>query len=148
MPAPLPYVIAPAGVTPASFFTPSVFVSAARPPAILADNIDPATGDFKSLLQRIHPVDAAIIEAFRLQRGSGAAVLDAGQTFKKIRKNNDQTPRELKDEATRVMQIFVDRGDVAIITIETDTELFHDLAAVLIKYTNLRTGQAQRVPVP
>ncbi len=143
---PLPYVIAPAGVTPASAHVPSNVVSAARPPAILADNIDPATGDFFSLLIPIHPVDAAIQEQFRLRRGSGAAVQEDGQAFHEIRKNTEFAATEIQHEAQRVMKPFVDRGDALVVQITVDTDEAPDMGAVLVRYVNLRSGQPQTVP--
>lgn len=141
----LPYIIAPAGVTPASFFSPAIFVDPGRPPAILADNIDPATGDIKSLLVRVHPVDAAIGEAFRIKRATGAAVSEIGQRFEDVRKNTAFASKELENEARRIMEPFVLRGDAAIISILVDTTIAFDLGAVAVNYTNLRTGRPQTV---
>ena len=67
------YVIPPAGVSRASFFTPVEFVSPAKPAAVLADDIDPKTGELRSLLRGLHPVDAAVITAMRTERGCAAS---------------------------------------------------------------------------
>ena len=140
------YVIPPAGVSPASFFFAPTIVGPARPGAILADRIDPETGEYASVILGRHPVDAAVIDAFRLNRGTGIAVTDAGQRFRDIRKNRaDYTPRQLKDEAMTVIQPFVDRGDVAVVEVSIDTEIEYDLGALYIRYTNLRSGSTQQV---
>lgn len=142
---PLPYVIAPAGVTPASFWEPNTFVDPGHPPAFLADDIDIDTGDFASMLTRVHPVDAAVKEAFRLTRGTGAAVQEAGQRFGDIRKQTQYTATEIERECRRIMQPFADRGDLSIVDITVDSEIHYDMSAALVRYINLRTGQPKNV---
>ena len=138
------YTIPPAGVTAASFFTPAAIVDPGRPPALLSDNIAP-DGDFASIFLSRHPVDAAIGEAFRLKRDTGAALEEAGQRFEDIKKNLPTTPRELQDEARRIMQPFVDRGDATIVKLEVDTTQAFDLGAILVTYTNNQTRKSQEV---
>lgn len=144
------YVIPPAGVSPAGFFTGAEVVSPAQPPAILADDIDPATGEYRTILSGIHPVDAAVGEAFRLQKGTGAAVADDGHEFRKIRKIGSSTPRELRDEALRTLKALIDRGDVAAVDIVTEAGTpvtGNDVGAVYVAYTNLRTRKNGQVPI-
>jgi len=76
--------IPPAGITPAAAFTPRVYTAQEGPPAILADAVDPATGDLASLLFGLPLADAFAIEALRLQRGTGAAARDTGNRFREL----------------------------------------------------------------
>lgn len=138
----LPYVIPPAGVSAAGFFVPGVVVaSPEHPPAILADAIDELTGELTSLFAGPHPVDATVQTAFRTLQGSGAAVVNVGHRYDKIRKKTDRTARELHDEAERVLRPFVDRGDIEVETILEDVEnQGFDGAAQLIRYRNRVNG--------
>jgi hypothetical protein len=76
--------IPPGGVSPASDPYLDVLAPQAPPPAILADRIDPVTGDFESLFVGRPLADAFAIDALRVQRGTGAAVRDLGNRFREI----------------------------------------------------------------
>jgi len=141
------FVIAPAGVSPAGFFAPAVFVSPARPPALLADDIalnhpTLADGDFASLLTFVHPVDAAVKTQFRLRLGTGAAVLEDGNKLATIKKVGSATPREVEDEYRRLLKSQVDRGDIAIetVVVETDVNGQSDTVGGFVEYTNRVRG--------
>lgn len=138
-------VIPPAGTSAASLFTPVSYADPADPPVLLADDIDPATGELASLFTRIHPVDAMVVEAFRFERGSGAAVQNDGQRFLDIKKVGPSTARQMEDEARRVLQPLVDRQDVRIDTIKAEAGVeASDLGALFLEYTNLRNGRQSR----
>jgi hypothetical protein len=140
------YVIPPAGVTAASFFAPAAFADPARPPVLLADDVDEKTGDWRSLFSRVHPVDAAIREAFRLERGTGAAVQNDGHKFRDIKKVGPDTSRQLEDEVRRILAPFVTRKDIEITTILSEAGVTsYDLGAVFVEYTNLHTRKQQKV---
>lgn len=142
------YVIPPAGISAASGFTPATFADPASPPALLADYIDPATGELLSLFTYVHPVDAMVVEAFRLERGTGAAIQNDGHAFSAIKKVTEATPRQLEDEARRILKPLVDRGDIKIGTLQTEVGIdATDLGAVFIEYTNLHTGKGQPVRI-
>jgi hypothetical protein len=149
---PYVYVIAPSGTSAAGTYAPATFVDPALPPALLADDIalnDPwvQDGDFASLLTYVHPVDAAVKEQFRLQRGTGAAVASDGNSLRNIRKINESTPREVEDEYRYLLKELVERGDIRIdkIVVEAGVDA-RDLAAGFVEYTNLRSGKAGRAP--
>ncbi len=115
---------------------------------MLADAIDLRTGDFGSITEAPHPVDAAVLEQFRLWRGTGVAVIDQGQNFRRIEKVTDATPRELEDEARSILRPFVERGDVAILAISSESPSVGatpDTGQVIIHYRNLRSGQLREV---
>lgn len=135
-------VIPPAGVSPVSLFSPVSFADPASPPVLLADDINSKTGDLNSLFTRIHPVDEMVLEAFRLERGKGAAILNDGQEYAKIKTVGPATARQIEDEARRVLKPLTDRGDVRIDTIRSEAGVdAEDLGAQYLEYTNLRTGR-------
>lgn len=138
------YYIPPAGVSPASFFLPGVdVVDPSKPPAILADSLSVSTGELTSMLTAPHPVDAAIREAFRVKRGSGASVQDIGHRFDRVRKMLPSTARDLQDEAAQVLKPFIDDGVVRLVSMEVEMNGSFDHAAMMIQYTNLLTGETQ-----
>jgi|SRR6478735_6551476 len=86
----------PAGSTPLG-----AFVELQSPPGlpakpILADYIDPLTGDIplKYLLTSRTPVDGMIIEGLRVERNSGPAVELVGTTVREIRHTDDTSLSE------------------------------------------------------
>jgi len=57
--------IPPASTSPASAYDLEGFAEQLRPPAILADLIDPVTGDFRSLLRGAPLADAFAVEILK-----------------------------------------------------------------------------------
>lgn len=133
---PAPPVIAPVGTSAVSFGAPTEFIDPAKPPAILADNIDPATGELLSILSGIHPVDAHVINALRVERGSGVSAMAHGQRFSTIRKIDDQFTRRLQDECVLALQHLIDRGDIKLPKIAVVES--GDAGHVYFEYFNLR----------
>ncbi len=130
-------IIAPAGVSAASFHTPTVFADPALPPAILADDIDPSTGNLRSILVGIHPVDSAVITRLRTRRGSGASVSEVGQRFDRVKKVDETILSQLRTEVDVMLQDLVDRRDIRIEQVLSEED--GDTARVFVEYTNLRT---------
>ena len=135
---PAPPIIAPVGVSPASFGAPVEFVSPSKPPAILADDIDPATGELRSILRGIHPVDAHVITALRTERGSGVSVMATGQRFRDVRKIDDSFPRRIQDECELALATLIARGDIRLekIAVVEDSDTGH----LYFEYFNLRAS--------
>jgi len=77
-------LIPPGGLSPISNPELGAVPAQQPPPAILADAIDPATGDFASLFVGRSLADAFAIEALRVERGTGAAVRELGNRFRQV----------------------------------------------------------------
>ncbi len=119
----------PAGSTPLGAFVESPNPPGLKAVPILADYVDPLTGDIplRYLLTSRTPVDGAIIEGLRVERGSGPAVELVGNTVREIRHTDDtslsEAPGRVRDglrtlEAAglvrmrKVTQVSIgDRGD-------------------------------------
>jgi hypothetical protein len=138
------YVIPPAGITAASFFTP-VFVDPARPPVIMADDIDPQTRELRSLFRGAHPVDAALQANFTARRNAGPALSTVGHDFLLNKKNVEGTTQALKNECKRLTQRHVDANNIEVEEVFTDADTYPDMGVVVVKYRNLRTGQRGEV---
>jgi len=136
------YVIPPAGISAAAFYAPGVaFVDPDTPPGLLCDNVDPATGELKSLFTAPHPVDAAREMAFRVRYESGAATGRIGNRFHEIRHNDDRAAAHLTDEAKRILKPFVDLELLEIESIQVDTKLAPDLGALMVRTRNRLTTE-------
>ncbi len=104
--------IPPAGSGPASAFDVQAFAVQLEPPAILADRIDPITGDFASLLEGRPLADAFAIEALLVQRGTGAAVMETGNRYRELSHVEDDS-LELVQSMTREAFTDAERAGVA-----------------------------------
>lgn len=104
--------VPPAGISPASAFVITDYPVQLPPAAILADAIDPATGDFASLVEGRGLADAMLIEALRIERGTGAAVRDVGHRFREIT-HVDGTGLQVIESMAREAAAPAERAGVA-----------------------------------
>lgn len=103
--------IPPGGTSPAAAFDVQAFAVQIAPAAILADSIDPITGDYTSLVQGRPLADAYAIEALRVQRGTGAAVRDQGNRYRELTHVDDEAI-ELVESMTR--EAFADAEQAGV----------------------------------
>jgi len=92
---------------PPGFFTPIDDHVQGAIVAIEADAIDPATGEYLSLLDSVDPTDAAVLLALSTKRGSGSTVIDKGQRFSDLQLNTDTAPQFLLGEAELALKRLV-----------------------------------------
>lgn len=92
----MPMLVVPAGAVPLGFpdFDPQL--TGDGPIPILADYVDPLTGDVAHPLMSRTPVDGMIIETLRVERGSGEAVQSVGTRLREIRYVDDQIEVEAR----------------------------------------------------
>lgn len=141
-----PYTIPAAGVSAASFFDPTI-IDPASPAAQLADDIDSATGDLRSLFSTPNPVHAAVQFAFTLQFGSGAATNGRGHKFAKIRKMSPSIEIELRNEISRILEPFITQRlvDDVKITVRAPNPDSRVQGDFVVDFRELLTGTAQQV---
>jgi hypothetical protein len=130
---------------PAAITTGLELIGPSKPPAILADDIDPMTGEFRSILRGVHPVDGMVVVALRTQRGTGASVPDVGSELATIDKVDDALPQRIKFEIQAALTPLVKRQLIRIGSIVSAS--VDDAASAYCEYTNLLTNKTQRVPV-
>jgi hypothetical protein len=104
--------IPPAGYSPASAFDLVGHAEAPDPVAILADEIDPTTGDFASVDRSASIADGLVITLLRTKRGSGAAVLEFGQRFSELRHMTADAPILAESLAREALAPATDAGVV------------------------------------
>jgi len=69
------------------------------PPVILADHIDPETGDWDDLMISHTVFDGMLIEAYAVERNSGPAVEFVGHTLREVRDTDPSAVGEFKSRA-------------------------------------------------
>lgn len=131
-----------AGITPAASFELAGFEPQKPAPAILADLIDPETGDFASLTRSATIADGMVQFLITTQRGSGAAVRSFGQRFREVTHNDERANETLESLVVEAMKPAVDAGIVRFnrITSVPDSE---DPAQVnnVVEYIDLLAEQ-------
>lgn len=108
-------LIPPGGISPLSDPEIGAVPAQELPPAILADRIDPATGDFESLFVGRPLADAFAIEALRVQRGTGAAVRELGNRYRTV-SHVEPASVELIESMTNEAFADAERAGVARLT--------------------------------
>lgn len=140
-----PYVIPPAGVSAAGFFSPYV-VDPSSPPVQLADDIDPANGEIRSMFAPTNPVHAMVQFGLSLKYSSGPATNGRGQRFGEIRKMSPSAEMATRNEIDRILQPLVDAklvGDVKVST-QIPNPQNRNQGDWVLDYTELLTGRAGR----
>lgn len=108
--------VPPAGTSPASAYEIPTY-AVLPPPAILADLIDPLTGDYASLTRSANLADAFIIEAVRLERGSGAAARDLGHRFREITHVDGNGPEVVESMARQALEPAREAGVAQLVRV-------------------------------
>jgi hypothetical protein len=103
----------PAGLSPASAFELVGHAVSQNPVAILADSIDPKTGEYLSIEDSASIADGLVVTLLRTQRDSGAAVLGVGQRFREVRHVDDQAAVLAESLAVEALQPALDAGIVS-----------------------------------
>lgn len=110
-------VIQPQPSAPVGFvvLSPSGLAATASP--LLADNIDPQTQDFNSLVVGIDPVDAQVINALKIVRGSGPAVIEDGIDTTGLRKMDESAQTRFSSRIREALKRLISNGDILLLTI-------------------------------
>jgi hypothetical protein len=107
-----------AGTSPASAYELQDYEPQLPPPAILADLIDPLTGEYDSVLRSANLADAMVIEAVRIERGSGAAVRDLGNRFAEITHVDGSGPEVVESMARQALEPAREAGVVELVRVK------------------------------
>jgi len=112
---------------------------------ITADFIDPATGDYASMVKGLNPIDAQVILAMSTIRGSGAAVMEDGCNLASIDKIRSTVRREVESEVRFALRRLIQNKDVALVGFEVDPNPTETQVSVQIDYKNLRARTVNAV---
>jgi hypothetical protein len=116
--------IPPAGHSPASAFTLIGHAVETLPVPILADAIDPKTGEYLSIEDSATIADGMVVTLLRTERDSGAAVQGFGQRFKELRHVTGETALLAESMSREALAPAVSAGIVELrsVTAGANTE--------------------------
>jgi hypothetical protein len=122
------------------------------PSPLLADNIDPQTHDYVSLFEGRDVIEAQVLIALSVVRGSGAAVVDIGNRFHEIRKILPSIKSVLDSKAREALRLLITKQDIRYRGIElTVLDEGNQTVECVVKWENLRAfdgGAVRRTPIP
>lgn len=121
-----------------------------EPAIVLADDIDPNTGEFLSF-DGVHPVDAHVRYQFQVEAGTGAALGRAGNRLREIQYIDDSTADGLRFEIKRIFtQLGPDwavlkaaNSEAKAVRVEADPTTQY--AAVVADYENVLAQRSDEV---
>ena len=116
------------------------------PALFLADAINPTTGDYLSIQRGVDPVEAAALEALRVRRASGSAVLQDGSGLHEIRQIDDRTPFLVRSEVEYAWRRLIEARQIRLDGV--DVVASGDTVNASIRFTNLVSGKAGALPLP
>lgn len=114
--------IPPAGTSPASAFEVLSYAPPGEPPLILADKIDPLTGDLASLLEGADLATAFAIEAMRIQRWTGAAVRDTGNRYHELTHVEAETAALIEGMTFEAFEDAARAGIAELVSVEAEVD--------------------------
>lgn len=138
-------VLPPAGGFPVGI-PPENQTSARAPALFLADAVDAVTGDYLSVLRGVDPVEARALEALRVRRGSGSAVMDDGHQLHTLEVIDDKLPVLLRAAIEFAWKRLLDDRLIELVSADVDPE--GDTASVRIVFLNLVSGTDGRFSLP
>jgi hypothetical protein len=113
-----------AGISPAASFELNGFEPQKAPPTILADKIDPKTGEFASLIVSDTIAGGLVQYLTSVQRGSGAAVRAFGQRYREVTHNDERANETMESLTREALKPGVETGTLRFerILVESDAE--------------------------
>lgn len=130
----------------ASFLVPIEHVEPGAPVGMLADPIDPQTGDYLSIERGFDPTDAAVLTALSTVRGTGSAVLETGQRFRDATHVTPATATFLRQEVELALRHLIESGQIRLESVSVLTG--EDYAEVAVHYANLARGEHRTAVLP
>lgn len=120
--------------------------NATSPAIFAADARDLETGELRSVARGVDPIEAQIVEAFRLKRESGAAVGDVGNRFDDYRIATDHLESDLKAEVQYILRRLLERGD--IYNLKTSVVADGDTANLVVVFRRRWANRDERKVIP
>lgn len=152
-----PFVLPPAGLTPAATWEPLEVIVQKQAVALLP-RVDGATGEIVSLsdttgqldppnrtrlAQSSHdPTYQAIAAEFRTTFGSGVAVTNFGNKFSGILKNDESATTNLPYEVDRILAPYLDKRLIRVDSIDIKAgPAYGSRASITVQFTVLKANE-------
>ncbi len=126
---------------PTGFFVPINYTVPGAPIGMLADPIDPKTGEYLSIERGFDPTDAAVLSALRTVRRSGSAVMLKGQRFKDITHVDDAAAGRIRSEVEVALARLIETRQIELERVDVLAEPGVDYAEAAVYFVNLVTRQ-------
>lgn len=136
-----------APTVPSAFFLSTRKAPAGQPVGILADAIDPSTGEYLSLERGFDPTDADVLDALSTVRDSGAAVLGKGQRFRSATHITPALAVFFAEETREALRRLIESRQIRLL--ETRVREDGDVGAELeVRYVNLARAEDRTARLP
>lgn len=112
----------PAGTTPIGAFLIPVPPEDPGNFGVLADAIDPDTGEYLSILSGFDPLDAWVMQQFMVTRGSGSAVLEHGKDFSDVTHQTPWHEEVFRQEILRPLKPVIESKEIVVKRVEVRAE--------------------------
>lgn len=114
----------------------------------LADAIDHATGEYRSILRGVDPVEGALLEALRVRRRSGSAVLDEGNNFHTILSiDEEKLPGLLRSEIEYAFRHLIERKWIRLVSVDILTEDVGVFVKIVFRNTARDKDDSLKLPL-
>lgn len=111
-----------------------------RPSPLLCDNIDPTTHDFASLFNSVDPIDAQVVIAMKIARGSGASVVEDGSRLREVTKMDDAAQSEIRSLVREALSRLINQRDIQYKGVEFSVwDPSSQTGTAVVKWVNLRS---------
>ncbi len=141
-----PTVVPPAGTSPVGAFLLEEHTGPGSPPAMLADPVDPKTGEYLSISRSFDPTDGAVLTALSIERGSGSAVQNVGQRFRDATHITPQLSSFFQQEVAQALRHLTASKQIRLESVTVVTE--DDTVNLYVRYVNLARQQKRLAVLP
>jgi hypothetical protein len=117
---------------------------------LLADNIDPTTHDFVSLETGMDPIEAQVLIALKIAKGTGATVQSVGNDLHKLRKITPEVEAIVLTVIRQALKRLIDQQDIRLMGVSVEGLDSAQMVAILVRWVNMRAldGQVRTTHVP
>lgn len=130
-----------AGTHELGLYTEAEIYSDEGPVPILADFVDPTTGEIMNLLQSHVVSDGLVIEAYRVKRNSGEVVRNVGNTIREVRDTDAPALAELRSRAVLPIRELEREGIVRLDGFDLVAD--EDTVEVSLEYVDLTQAETR-----
>jgi hypothetical protein len=115
---------------------------------MLADNINPRTGDFKSLFIGMDPIESQVLDALRIQRNSGPSVIGFGNELHKLDKIVSGDEPQITAMVRSALEHLIRNRDINLLGVDVVQDPENQFSSITVRWVNLRALNNPVVSTP